>query len=255
MSLVKDIQIQTIDDLIQFSLENKHKLHKLEWIPYSQITDIESSQIDNVYHAIRRLDDNRVKEDKIMLLLVGSDETCTPSFVSEFTRIYSLPTEKYKDSVGLFKRYSQWLHRHRNAFIIGFTKYDGNYYMVAYNIFYHCYSRYGFCAACGILRCSPVWCVCGHRQLSDGWTSDNKQLDEFIKKSQSQTNSANDACLEWISFDCIYEHRGCEYGILRGLPTSMTIKLVPLEITNEADDSYFDKVSYSILSCIILLNN
>ena len=45
--------------------------------------------------------------------------------------------------------------------------------------------------------CSPVWCICVHKQLS------NKQLDEFVKQSQLQTDSSNYAYLEWIPFDCI----------------------------------------------------
>src|SRR5207245_6725521 len=103
--------------------------------------------------------------------------------------------------------------------------------MVADSEFYHCYSRYGFCTACGILRCSPVWCICGHKQLSDGWTSNNKQLDGFIKKSQLQTNSPNHAYLEWIPFDCIYDdyRYKCLYD---GLPTYADVTLIPLEITD-----------------------
>jgi len=37
-----------IENLIQSSLESKHKL---EWIPCSLITDITSSSMDNIYHA------------------------------------------------------------------------------------------------------------------------------------------------------------------------------------------------------------
>src|SRR5205085_5327700 len=126
----------------------------------------------------------------IMLLLLGNDEICTPTLVSEFARIYSLPTHKYYNGDNNFRRYTTWLKRH-NELIKGFTKYDDNYYMVANKLFYPCYSLYGFCTACGILRCSSVWCICGHKQLSNGWTSNNKQLDEFIRKSQLQTNSPN----------------------------------------------------------------
>src|SRR5207244_5453553 len=122
--------------------------------------------------------------------------------VSEFARIYSLPTDEYNDVDNNFRRYFTWLEI-RNKLIIGFTKHNDNYYMVANKRFYHCYSRYGFCTACGILRCSPVWCICGHKQLSDGWTSNNNQLDDFIKKSQLQANSPNHAYLEWIPRDCI----------------------------------------------------
>src|SRR6185312_16908843 len=193
-----------IDNLVQSSLESEHDL-RLEWIPYSQITDVESSQIDNINCAIHKCtkDDGTVKERMILLLLLGNDEICTPTFVSEFARLYSLPTHKYNNNDNNFRRYSIWLEG-RNNMIKGFTKWDdGYYYMVADRDFYHCYSRYGFCSACGILRCSPVWCICGHKQLSDGWTSNNKQLDKFIKKSQLQTNSANEHYMEWIPFDCI----------------------------------------------------
>ena len=121
--------------------------------------------------------------------------------------------------------------------------------------FYYCYSRYGFCSACGILRCSPVWCICGHKQLSDGWTSNNKQLDEFIKKSQLQTNSPNHAYLEWIPYDCIDD---MEDGVwLYGLPTTTPyhakVKLIPLEITDETDDLYYDKVNYLFMHHVIEL--
>src|SRR5436189_4840600 len=123
--------------------------------------------------------------------------------------------------------------------------------MVAYRRFYHYYSRYGFCTACGILRCSPVWCICGHKQLSDEWTSNNKQLDEFIKKSQLQTNSPNHAYLEWIPFDFIIEIY--EYKYLYGLPTNEYANLIPLDITDETHDSYYAEVNYlfTYVSCLL----
>ena len=118
--------------------------------------------------------------------------------------------------------------------------------MVADTDFYHCYSRYGFCSKCGILRCSPVWCICGYKELSDDWTSNNKQLDEFIKKSQLQTNSANEAYLEWIPFDCI---NFLEHGtLLYGLPTYEAINLIPLDIT---DKIYYAEVN--IYLCVIFI--
>src|SRR2546421_75310 len=95
--------------------------------------------------------------------------------------------------------------------------------------------------------CSPVWCICGHKQLSDGWASNNKQLDEFIKKSQLQTNSANEHYLEWIPFDCI-DDRGENEGYLHGPPTYVQVKLTPLEITDETDDLY-----YTIYLCVMFI--
>src|SRR6185369_8356596 len=217
---MSDVQNLAIDRLIATSYT--------EWIRYSKITDIKPSQIKNIYYAICK---EIYYENEIMLLLLGSSKECTPTFVSEFARIYSLPTHKYNKDDNNFRRYSRWLMK-RNYLINGFTKHDNNYYMVAYRRFYYCYSRYGFCTACGILRCSPVWCICGHKELYDGWTSSNKQLDEFIKKTQLQTNSANDAYLEWILLDCIKDEM-YEYARLNGLPTYAYIKLIPLEITDE----------------------
>ena len=139
--------------------------------------------------------------------------------------------------------YSTWLMR-RNELIIGFTKYNDKYYMVADKVFYYCYSRYGFCTACQILRCSPVWCICGNKQLSNGWTSNNKQLDDFIKKSQLQTNSPNHPYLEWIQFECIYV--GKYYNVLYGLP-DVSVKLIPLGITDETHDLYYAEVNYLLM--------
>ena len=246
MSLVPGVNNPAIDNLVQSSLESDIRYFRLEWIPCSEITDITSSPMDNVYYAIlkRTRSDGRVDETMIMLLLL---EECIPAVVSEFARIYSLPTHKYRNDIRYrrYRRYSYWLSR-RNTFIRGFTKYDDKYYMVAWRDFYQYYSRYGFCAACGILRCS-VWCICGHKQLSDGWTSNNSQLDDFIKKSQLQTNSPNDAYLEWIPFDCIYN--GGYYARLYSLPTPKRIffKLIPLEIMDETHDLYYAEVNHLLM--------
>ena len=127
-----------IDNLVQSSLESENNYLKLEWIPHSQITDIESSQIDNVYYAIRK----HAYEEKIMLLCLGNSEECTTTLVSELARIYSLPTHKYNNNSDNFRRYSVWL-RIRNYLIKGFIKDDDNYYMVAYEpSFYSYYSQW-----------------------------------------------------------------------------------------------------------------
>src|SRR6185369_3221645 len=138
---------------------------RLEWIPHEEIINVKPTRIGNVYYAIHKPYEAII----IRLLCLGNNDQCTPTAVSEFARIYSLPTHKYNNDVDHFRRYSVWLNE-RNRRIKGFTMYDDNYYMVADRQFYHYYYRYGFCTTCGILRCSPVWCICGHKQLSDGWT-------------------------------------------------------------------------------------
>jgi len=240
MSLASEfVDNPAINNLVETSLESEDKDLRLKWIPYEKISDVEPTKIDNVYYA------NRKDDDDIILIFLGSDEECTPTLVSEFARIYSLPTHKYNNDDNNFRRHSTWLNV-RNKLIKGFTKSNDNYcYMVANKLFYHCYSRYGFCT-CGILRCSPVWCICGHKQLCDGWTSNNKQLDEFIKKSQLQTNSPNHAYLEWIPFGCIKD-KG--YGDVSsyGLPTYALVKLIPLSITDSTHDLYYAEVKYLLM--------
>ena len=132
MSLVPAVNNPAIDNLVQSSLESEDKYLRLEWIPCSEFINIKPTQIDNVYYASR----NGVKR---MLLCLGNDEICTPTLVSEFARIYSLPTHKYNNDVSQYRRYSRWL-KERNSMIKGFTKYDNNYYMVANELFYYCYS-------------------------------------------------------------------------------------------------------------------
>src|SRR4051794_36840409 len=85
-----------IDNLVQSSFRSETKYLRLEWIPCAVITDIEPTQIDNIYHAIYK-DEGGVEETTIMLLLLGNGEICTPSFVSAFARIYALPTHKYNN--------------------------------------------------------------------------------------------------------------------------------------------------------------
>ena len=95
-----------------------------------------------------------------------------------------------------------------------------------------------------------MWCICGHKEVFDGWTSNNKQLDEFIKKSQLQTNSANQAYLEWIPYDCIYDKGYSVYSY--GLPTSIDVrvKLIPLEITDSTHDLYYAEVNHLLIMFI-----
>ena len=112
-----------IDNLVQSSLESENKYLRLEWIPYEEITSIKPTHIDDVHYAIykRTLDEGGVKETSIILLLLGNGEICTPTFVSEFARIYSLPTHKYNNDITQFRGYPKWLES-RNKLIKGFTE-------------------------------------------------------------------------------------------------------------------------------------
>ena len=103
MSLAPGVDNPTIDNLVQSSLESENIYLRLEWIPRSLITDIEPTQTNNIHYAIHK---QKYRDGKIMLLLLGSSEECTPTFVSEFARIYSLPTHKCNNKVSKVRRFS-----------------------------------------------------------------------------------------------------------------------------------------------------
>ena len=151
MSFASEVNNPAIDNLVESSLESKNERLRLKWISCSDITDIEPTPTNAIYYASRK---HELKGT--MHLLLGSSEECTPALVSEFARIYSLPTHKYDNNVNQFRRYFYWLKK-RNKHITGFTKYDNKYYMVADREFYDCYSRYGFCTACRILSDVVQW--------------------------------------------------------------------------------------------------
>ena len=109
LHLIKNFLIQTmsltlelvnnpaIKNLIQSSLESENKGLRLEWISCSNIIYIEPTQIDNVAFAIR--EEPFYERVRLLLLRLGNTEECTPTFVREFAKIYSLPTYKYNDYV------------------------------------------------------------------------------------------------------------------------------------------------------------
>jgi hypothetical protein len=241
-------ECQALGDLTQNFLEDR-----LKWIPSSEFSNMES---------IKTFIDQKISHaehgdwGKVILLLFGSDGKCTRASAEEFSRIYSLSTHNYDNSLNSmeFRRYAKWLQS-RNGRIRGFTKYNDEYYLVTEKCFLYSYSLYGFCSACGILRCSSVWCICGHKELSNAWTSDNQKLDDFIKKSQIQTNSANDAYLEWIPFDFIKIN---QWGtrIFNSLPASFytSLKSIPLDLGDKTDDLYYDKVlfNYNMYVCCLV---
>src|SRR6185369_14892400 len=96
MSLASDVNNPAIDNLVESSLESKKEYLRLKWISCSDITDIKPTPTNAIYYASRkRKPYSGVQET--MLLLLGSSEECTPALVSEFARIYSLPTHKYNN--------------------------------------------------------------------------------------------------------------------------------------------------------------
>src|SRR5213080_2197104 len=96
MSLASEVNNPAIDNLVDDL--------RLKWVSCSDITDIKPTPTNAIYYASRKHELRGT-----MHLLLGSSEECTPALVSEFARIYSLPTHKYNNVDNNFKRYSEWL--------------------------------------------------------------------------------------------------------------------------------------------------
>ena len=141
----------------------------LKWIPFSEFTDVESIEHSTSNQPTYYATYEQAKEQRdvygylissyklVEMLRVGTVDECTQEFIHKFARIHSLPTRKYNNPLNMnqFRRFSTWL-KSRNEVIEGFTSDNNNYYVVTKRRFHNFYSLYGFCSACGILRCSPV---------------------------------------------------------------------------------------------------
>ena len=99
-----------ISQLIESSktLDNGELVEHLKWIPYSEFTNIESIEHSTSNQPTYYATYERAKEQhdylgrllssssyKVEMLLLGTVDECTQEFITEFTRIYSLPTHKY----------------------------------------------------------------------------------------------------------------------------------------------------------------
>src|SRR5205085_10140541 len=69
--------------------------------------------------------------------------------------------------------------------------------------------KYDKCPTCNRCNTSDAWCQsCDPQLLTQGWTSDNKTIDELIKNTQLKaTRYNNKHFLQWIPY---YELKGIE---------------------------------------------
>ena len=223
--------------------------YRLLWFPHFEFKSITPIQnrTDKFTHS------GDLDSMKVTLMLFETNDKCTDEFIQEIDRIYSLSTGRH-GNCDHFKRFPMLLEL-RNRFIHGFTNFEGNYYMVVCESFSHTYVQCGFCSECGILRCSPVWCICGHKELINACPSNNETIDKLIKHSQRQTISANEAYLEWIPFDNLFYFQpfACArphaenssnrlFARLYYLPSITEVELVPFQVSEYADYSCYHKV-------------
>ncbi|RIB17181.1 hypothetical protein C2G38_2187987 [Gigaspora rosea] len=68
------------------------------------------------------------------------------------------------------------------------------------SIFTKRYNFYGKCAKCKQSYTSSTWCQrCGPQDATKGWTSETKNIDEYIKKCQLNVTEY-EKMVEWIQY-------------------------------------------------------
>src|SRR5438128_4715642 len=188
--------------------------HHVYWIPSSEFRQIKliencanyenySAQWYDFQYSYTHYVHRTKKMCSVVLIPIGTPEEMTQEFEENFIKTYTLSTRVSRkgalQNLRYLNKYYQLIDK-RHQMIRGFTERGGKNYMVANWIFHYYYLLYGFCSKCGQLRCTPVWCTCGQKQLSYGWTSNNKQLDEFIRETQKKSEFIFEPFLEWIPY-------------------------------------------------------
>jgi len=240
--------------------------HNVTWIPgsdFRQIEPIESCAKYEIYSAtwynrryayaryiFRTTDDAK----RVVLIPLGATEKITQEFNESFIRTYSfdITWRKALQSLRHLNKYYQFIDK-RHRMICGFTEMRGRTYLVANWIFHYYYLLYGFCSECGLLRCTPVWCICGHKQLSNDWTSSNAQLDRFIRKTQERSEFIFEPFLEWIPYDSVAKGLSqcndvsllwfiSSYQSVTQMCYRRSLVSTPLDITVTTPQSYYEQV-------------
>jgi hypothetical protein len=215
MSIDQNSSEHDLIDLL-ISHTQSQRRYWIESIPYSKFKEIK---------RVERLTDHVIYyagyENKFVVLIpLGTKDKTLEELIEVLSKIYSFPSDTLLD---LNDRSQDGklgpLLDSRHQLIKGFTKNENEYFLVADRCFYHHYTLCDFCSVCGRLRCSPVWCICGHKELSNNWTSGNKKLDEFIRESQQRTETANDSFLEWLPYDWVFRYKFVDHDIF-SFPTT-----------------------------------
>jgi hypothetical protein len=135
------------------------------------------------------------------------DDECTPEFVNEFARIHSLPTmihSMVRTSRDIPNGFGNEIKRY-----MVFTKYNHNHYLVAEKSFVYFYSRYGFCPACGILRCGVFVAIKNYAIHGPATTENSTTLLRNLRHRQTLQMmpiwmSYGSLHTQWFDYSCCF---------------------------------------------------
>ncbi|RIB24772.1 hypothetical protein C2G38_615971 [Gigaspora rosea] len=161
----------------------------IEWIPFNRLKNIQKISGDlNIKFSA-------VWEDGIRLIFVNNRSRIPRCKVTLMTFFSS--QINYAD---FLKNVEEYVQTANNCKLFGFTQNPStNEYMIVFD--YVRNSLNGLCSRCNRYNTSLAWCqTCDPPRISQGWTSGNKDIDDYIKRCHLKATS-HEEVIEWIPFN------------------------------------------------------
>ncbi|CAG8570336.1 18360_t:CDS:2 [Acaulospora morrowiae] len=193
---------KNIDDYIkEFQLKATKYENVIEWIPFNRLSDLHKTG-DSKLRA-KWLDGIRKVENATQ------------------SRTLSCPVEleKFDSQIGtseLLKKLNNYMKSYDYK-IYGITQDSKtSQYMIVFDSFdsrRDCF--HGRCSQCERYNTSKAWCQsCDPFEITQGWTSENNDIDDYIKEYQLNTTKYEDI-IEWIPFNRLSNLHKTGYSKLR----------------------------------------
>ncbi|CAG8555762.1 16716_t:CDS:10, partial [Acaulospora morrowiae] len=185
-----------IDDCIkEFQFKTTKYEDVIEWIPFDRLSEFQN--INKKEFRAHWLDG--IRKVKI------NTQSRTLSYSVELKKFDDLQVEalefirNFKDSIQ---------SKDSKQKVFGITQDTTGEYMIVFDDFYFMrYEIFGECAQCKRYNTSEAWCLsCDPFKVTQGWTSENNDIDDYIKECQLKAIKYEDA-IEWIPFNRLSEFR------------------------------------------------
>ncbi|CAG8788424.1 1382_t:CDS:1, partial [Acaulospora morrowiae] len=134
--------------------------------------------------------------------------------------------------------------------VYGITRDTTGQYVIVFDEFSSRSSRYGKCTQCKKYNTSGAWCQsCDPFEITQGWTSGNNDIDDYIKEIQLKTTEYEHV-IEWIPFDRLYNLQKVDESRLQALWLDGIRKVKSRTESHTVDLKIFDGLQVDALEFI-----
>ncbi|RIB30421.1 kinase-like domain-containing protein [Gigaspora rosea] len=167
-----------------------------EWVPFEKLDNIlkVSEELSGPIFSATWKDGIRIIE--------GDHDNITRTRTRPCGVILETLDDSQLESFEVFEKHMQSYDNHELK-IYGITRNSAiNSYFVVIDKFYsNRNSCYGSCPDCKKYNNSDVWCLtCDTQKMTQGWSSENKDIDDCIKEFQIKATKYTDV-IEWVPFN------------------------------------------------------